>query len=414
MIGVLGGGQLSRMLLQAAARLRMPALPAGASPDDPALQVSKHGSVLLPGQGAQADRAARERAWASFLARARVVVFENEFVDCDELERVALGADVRFLPSLAAIRILQDKLEQKQLLAHSAIPCAGHCAGPAGESDDAALGRWLDEVLRRFPAGAILKWAQYGYDGYGCFAFGATVDRAAALRFLRAGLAKGTRVFAERRIDFRCELAMTAVRAASGEAVTYPLVETEQEAGACKWVRGPAAGLGTAPSLEARAREILEAIGQRLGLVGAFTVEFFLDGEGRLLVNEIAPRVHNSAHYTLDAAAASQFENHLRAVTGMPLGSTATRPAFAMVNLLAPRATPGLERVRAVPLPAAPAGVQLHWYGKTGLKPGRKMGHVNWAGESIGDLDRGMRLLREADRAWSERVRAAASEAEAA
>jgi 5-(carboxyamino)imidazole ribonucleotide synthase len=398
MLGILGTGQLSLMLAEAGRRLGLNALALGPGADDPASQAAE----------VMAGRLDDEKALAGFFARARTIVFENEFVDCDILERTGQGAT--FEPALLVIRELQDKIRQKKRLESLGIPSAAWFPRNEGESAQDFVAR----TKQRFPAGFVLKWARMGYDGKGVFissdSGGSGGSRGsaspAAVAFVTEASRAGIPIFAEEKVAFRRELAMVFVYSTKGELANYPLVISTQAAGICRTVRGPATALGVAPKFESDACDAGAKLARGIGLHGAFALEFFETEAGELLVNEIAPRVHNSGHYTQDCSATSQFENHWRAVLGMPLGSTACSPAFAMVNLIGP---PGVSlSVGPVVMEAleksSGAGVP-HWYGKREIRPGRKMGHLNGSVEDAAKLPLLVNALEERRLKWESQLK---------
>lgn len=391
-VGILGGGQLAQMLLEAAGLLRGPlqgpsqvrACALADSKDSPA---SKVGSTEV---GTLEDCASLKK----FIDRSDWITFENEFVNEALLREAAAGRDV-FRPRLEAIAFLQDKLSQKQALSKLQIPYA---ATEAFSGDESHLEAWLKRVLNRFPQGLVLKWAKFGYDGYGCSVLSSAHQIPDAVMFCKKAFQRGSRIFAEEKMEFVRELAILAVRSTQGEFVAYPLVISEQKNGACHKITGPAVQLGVNPELEKKARQHALVIAEGLMMEGAFALEFFELKDGRLLVNEIAPRVHNSAHYTQDACKASQFENHLRAILGMKLGSVEATPFFAMLNLLSPG-----ESEMTDP-PSVPTGLHLHWYQKSQLKKGRKMGHINWVGADRVELQSALDQLNAVEQDWFKKV----------
>ena len=256
----------------------------------------------------------------------------------------------------------------------------------------------------RFGATFVLKWAQLGYDGKGVHfadldattsgetvAGHVTAGFEESRKFCEIARARGIAVFAEEKIPFARELAITACRGADGALALYPVVETEQRDGVCHRVRGPATAFGLSTTHAAEIADWIGRFGERLDIVGAFTFELFDTARG-ILVNEIAPRVHNSAHYSQDATRCSQFEQHLRAVLRAPFHDPECAPYFGMLNLMGPpgltlEETPArLENEWAREL--ATAGFILHWYGKRGARPGRKLGHVNFRAENRAEFDR--------------------------
>lgn len=384
-IGILGGGQLGAMLASAALRL-------GATPlvfmEDAAAPASRVKGARLR-LGSLADPA----ALSAFLAEARLIAFENEFVDCAALRAAARVPGIEFLPSLEAIATLQDKLAQKKLLRELHIPTAEF-----HEVSSAAA------ALSHFPRGCVLKWSKLGYDGKGVF-FLTPDNTAEAEAFFGKPRGAGIAVYAEARIAFKRELALVSVRARDGEFRSWPLVVSEQQSGICRRVYGPATSLGVPGALETQAAEHMRRLALRVGLVGVFAFELFETGSGELLVNEIAPRVHNSGHCTMEGSRTSQFENHVRAVLGQPLGDTTGAAAFAMLNLLGPD---GVDRPEAgAPLPdvSGHGKLVLHWYGKSRISPRRKLGHVNGAATSAGELNGLLDALERCHNNWVEELR---------
>ncbi len=340
---------------------------------------NQNSPVALLTQNIIIGRASDPSALAEFFKHVDFVAFENEFVDCAVLAAASAGLGIRFAPSLAAITLLQDKLSQKTLLSKTAIATADFDVPEVGTDPTT----WTAALLKRWPDGVVLKWSRLGYDGKGVLVLKEVTPRNSGTikNFFSEAAKRGGTIYPEKRIAFKRELAMAAVRSADGNFVHYPLVISEQSHGICSRVFGPATQLGVAPALEVQAAQACRKLGDETGIIGTFAVEFFETESGELLVNEIAPRVHNSAHFTQDAADTSQFENHWRAVLGMPLGSTHTAPAFSMVNLLGPDDLslddPDLHALFPAILPPAPEGFRLHWYGKTEVRPGRKLGHLN-------------------------------------
>jgi 5-(carboxyamino)imidazole ribonucleotide synthase len=377
-VGILGGGQLARMLAQSALTLGLKPVIFSEDPRCPAADAA---SAVV------SDLTA-------LLARVSVVAFENEFVDCSLLQSACLAAKrdaaKLFKPELATIQTLQDKLAQKNLLERLKIPTA-----PFVELKSLA-------DLEKLKTPMVLKWSKLGYDGKGVMIFDPK-RRASAVPFCQAALSRGIPVYAEEKINFKRELAVIGV-ASPSQFVTYPLVISEQENGVCKRVTGPATALGVAKKLEVQAARIARKISHDTGLLGAFGVEFFEDRQGRILVNEIAPRVHNSGHYTQNAFAASQFENHWRALLNLPLyvPRSPKNRRFAMLNLLGPEKA-SLSG-SALPLPIPTASTHLHWYGKLAIRPRRKLGHLNGVAETPREFKNLLEQLKLCERNWLRRT----------
>ena len=350
-LGIIGGGQLARMTALAAARL-------GCEVD-----------ILAPSQKCPAFSFAVTRHvgdWSSvealrgLAAGVDAVTVENEFVDADML-RVLEEQGHLVCPSASCIACVQDKFVQKQALAAAGLPVP---AFSSVETPEAVL---AFAAIHGFPL--VLKTRRNGYDGRG----NATVRSAGELAEAWSSLATSDGgLMVEAFCPFVKELAVMVVRSRLGECVSYPVVESIQSEHVCRTVIAPAL---ISDDQRVAASELALRVVQVVGGTGCLGVELFLTGQGALFVNEIAPRVHNSGHYTIEACDISQFENHVRAVLGLPLGSPRMRvPCAVMVNLLGAAEGDGvplgLEKVLEM------SGVQLHLYGKERSARGRKMGHV--------------------------------------
>lgn len=357
-LGIIGGGQLARMTALAAYPLGIDVAVLERAEDCPAGPLAADTVV-----GDYGD----VEALARLAAGADVVTVENEFIDAAllaELER--RGA--RLLPTAESMRLVQDKLLQKQTLAAAglAVPRFRAVEVPADVVAAAADFGWP----------LLLKARRNGYDGKG----NATVAGPAEVEAAWQALG-GRGLYVEEHCPFEKELAVIVTRSRTGDTAAYPVVETVQRDHVCHEVTVPAAvALAARDAAAGVALRAIEAVGG----TGTFGVELFLLPGDRVVVNELAPRVHNSGHYTIEAALCSQFENHVRAVFGLPLGSTSlVAPAAAMVNLLGtgpgPGAARGLEAALAVP------GAHLHLYGKRASGRGRKMGHVTALGDTVED-----------------------------
>ncbi len=359
-VGVVGGGQLALMMGEAATAAGVELTVLVLNEDDAAVASADH--VIL---GDPRDEAALDR-----LARAvEVVTFDHELVDLDlvaALER--RGVAVR--PNAGALRFAVDKAYQRTRLAAAGLPVPRFCVAEGG--DDPALRALLDSL----GGAAVVKVARGGYDGRGVH-FPARLDDVPAIVD-----ELGVRVVVEERIALRGEVSQLLVRAVDGSVVRYPLVTTVQSEGLCVEVRFPA-DEGT--SLAEEAASIASRVASLVGAVGVLAVELFVTAAG-LVVNEVALRPHNTGHWTIEGAATSQFENHLRAVSGRPLGSGEPRAPYAvMVNVVGGDRPGSIGAARSVP------GAFVHDYGKA-WRPGRKLGHVT----ALGDDAAGARVT-----AWS-------------
>lgn len=357
-VGVVGAGQLARMTQQAAISLGVELHVLAGAPDEAAARVTPQVRIGRP------DSLDDLRAFAS---ECHVVTFDHELVDVTAL-RALEAAGHAVYPSANTVEIAQDKGRQRRLFAELGLPVPAFMRVRSAEEIRAFAAR------HGWPV--VLKAERGGYDGRGVW-----IDRGeqgvaeAVLGFARD---RGFQLMAEAWVPIRRELVQLVARRPGGEIVAYPLVETVQRDGICHEVLAPAA---VSPELADEARRIALAIAEAIDLTGIMAVELF-ESDGRLLINEIACRPHNSGHFSIEACATSQFENHLRAVLDWPLGSPAlVAPAAAMANLLG---VPGMPRNPVENLPAALSveGVRIHLYGKD-ARPGRKVGHVTALAEAI-------------------------------
>lgn len=367
-VGIVGAGQLARMTCLAAWPLGIRVAVLGL-PGEPAAGVA---AGLVEGDWRDADAVARLGAVCG------VLTLENEFVEASALARVEdAGTPVR--PAATTVAAVQDKALQKALLRDAHLPVPRFAVADA-PGDLAALGRDLGWPL-------MLKSRKLGYDGYGNATCADQEEAAAAF----GRLDRGDGVLVEEFVPFVRELAVMVARRPGGETAPYPVVETRQRDHVCHEVLVPAP---IDPSDAERAEELAVAAADAAEAVGVMGVELFaLDG-GRVLVNELAPRPHNSGHYTIEACETSQFENHLRGVLDLPLGPVDLRCSSAvMVNLLGTRTGPAIAaNAAALGVP----GAHLHLYGKAEVRPRRKMGHITVLGGTIEDA------LRRARRAAAE------------
>lgn len=349
-VGILGGGQLARMTVEAAHKLGIKIAVAEGFPNSPAGQIAASEIV---------GEWNNEYVIETLLKTCDVVTLENEFVDCAVLQRLE-AAGVPVYPSASTLRLIQDKATQKQALAAAGLPVPAYAAV---ESEQDVLA-----FAARHGWPLILKARRNGYDGKGNWKLDSATDIATGFEKLAAGRAHGLMV--EAFVPFERELAVMVARRANGETLVYPLVETVQQNHICHTVTAPAE---VAPQVTGQALEIARRAIEAIEGVGVFGVEMFLAGD-TVLINELAPRPHNSGHYTIEACPSSQFDNLLRAILDLPLGSTELIAPAAMVNLLGQQNRPGgpdgLAEALAVP------GANIHLYAKAESRVGRKMGHV--------------------------------------
>lgn len=372
-IGILGGGQLGRMLGFAARAMGYRIRILDPDPTCPAAAVADELVV-----GAYDDAGAALR-----LAEASdIVTYELEHVEAAVVERVAERVPVR--PGLAALRACQDRLAERRLLAELRIEAAPWrvVRTPAELASAAAELGFPDRPLR-------LKAPFGGYDGRSQLRLADLADLVSA--FERLGRRPGDRLLLEVELDFSAELSAVVARGLDGRTVAFPAGRNRHADGILVETSVPA---DLPPAVEAAATAIATRLGEAIDHVGVLAVECFAMPDGRVLVNELAPRVHNSGHWTIEGAATSQFEQHIRAICGLPLGDPAARGPAAMVNLLG-RGPRRPARLLGLPAALADPGVHLHLYDKREVFEGRKMGHLTVAGAATAAdaLDRARRAL---------------------
>ena len=343
-IGILGGGQLGRMLALAAARLGFDTMVLSPEPDAIAGRIATHNLV------ADYDDTSALKALAGL---ASVVTFEFENIPAAVVEQIqALGVEVA--PGPLALAVAQDRVDEKIFLNDCGAPTVAFAA--VDSLDDLIAG------LDLLGAPALLKTRRDGYDGKGQTWVESHADAAAAFdRIDRAP------AILEARADFVRELSVIAARTREGDVVAYPVGENHHQDGILRRTRAPAA---ISKAAQDQAETLAARILTRLDYVGVMGVELFELKDGRLLVNEFAPRVHNSGHWTLDGCEVDQFEQHIRAVAGWPLGPVHALALVEMENLIG-------DEIDHWPRLAAEPEARLWHYGKGEARPGRKMGHVN-------------------------------------
>lgn len=348
-VGILGGGQLARMLVLKGHEMGLKMHVLSASKEDPAAQVTSYwhkGNIQ------------NSRDLKSFLSQVDVATFESEFLPGPALTQLSRETKTPIRPRPSLMEKIQDRWTQKKLMKKWAIPTA----------EFVRIKNFRDafQAMDLFPAGMVLKKRRFGYDGYGTFIVKSHQD----LNRIRRAIEDSKEGFiAEELIPFKRELAIIVARNRHEQVITLPLVETKQVDSRCFWVKGPVQH----KSIRSIKPKLVQFV-KELKYEGVMAFELF-DTQSRLLVNEIAPRVHNSAHYSLDALDMDQFTLHLRAVLGMDLKKPEAKASgFAMVNLLG--------RSTKTPKWQLPAETRLHWYGKGENRPGRKMGHINTLGST--------------------------------
>ncbi len=356
-VGILGGGQLGRMLAMAGYPLGLRFRTLDPSAAAPAGHLTEH--------------------------------FVDDFTDTDALSRFAVGLDIvtyefenvpvdsaRFLnrrvpvfPPPEALETSQDRLVEKSFFQDLGIPTPPFVRVDSWEE--------LEHAIKTIGLSALLKTRRFGYDGKGQYIL--SKDEDAVLAWQTLG---GVPLIFENKIEFEREVSILAVRSTTGETLYYPLVENHHEKGMLRLSLAPSPNL--TGDLQKQAEDYAKRVLEALNYVGVLAIEFF-QKEGQLYANEMAPRVHNSGHWTIEGAETSQFENHLRAILGMPLGSTSTKGYSAMINLIG--AIPDRRAVLAI------ADAHLHLYGKA-VRPNRKVGHITLRCESEASLQKQLEQLR--------------------
>jgi 5-(carboxyamino)imidazole ribonucleotide synthase len=350
-VGFVGAGQLARMAQQAAIPLGIHLRLLAETPDDSAAQVTP--DVVVGDYRSLEDLLA-------FAKGCDVVTFDHELTDPAHLAALE-EAGVPLVPTPAAKRFAQDKRYQRETLSALGLPVPAH-RGVESLAD-------VETLAAQTGWPVVLKAVRGGYDGRGVWVV-ETIDEAATVLTLAAA----TELLVEAFVPIERELAVMVARSPAGATAVYPVVETVQSNGICNEVIAPAT---VSPQVAVAARDLAARIADAMGATGILAVELFLTADG-LLLNEVAARPHNSGHWTIDAAATSQFENHLRAVANLPLGAAdALAPVSVMVNILGRE--DGSDPADLLPHALSDPGAHVHLYGKA-PRPGRKLGHVTVCG----------------------------------
>jgi phosphoribosylaminoimidazole carboxylase PurK protein len=353
-IGIVGGGQLGRMLTEAAKPMGFEITVLETGYPSPAAQAGARqieGSIKDPA------------AIRSLAGEVDVMTWEIEHIDTEALSELAIPVH----PAPETLVMIKDKLQQKQYLRQRGIPVADYAA----IEDDSDIRRAFHDF-----GSVILKTRFGGYDGRGNQVLRNNPEEWPAARE-KLGV---TSLYAEQVLPFQKELAVIAARNRAGDIATYPVVETVQKDNICHIVLAPA---DIVPDAYYAAEEIAHETLKHMQGAGVFGIEMFLTEDDEVVVNEIAPRVHNSGHHTIEANKTSQFEQHIRAITGLPLGSTEMIAPAAMINILGERngevELKGLDKVLAIP------DAHVHLYGKSPTKVARKMGHITVRAHSVAE-----------------------------
>ncbi len=404
-VGIIGGGQLAWMLGLACQDLDISCSVYAQSPDDPA---------VLAGLPVEFGPLGDSQSLQGWMESQEVILIESELTPFEPLHKALTSAHKSLIPSVEALQVVRDKLQQKTLF-HQ----LGLLTAPWTEfvptCDPLLVVQQLRDLKETFPQGLVLKWSLEGYDGKGVLVLPhhelqtillgegqTTLDR--VVEFFKAASSKQIRIYGESLIPFQWEVAITMTRSRANTAgpqeVMYPLVISEQRGGTCFRVKNLASDpqlFASAAILSSQAAHAARRIGEHLAIEGTFALEFFVTPDFTLLVNEMAPRVHNSSHCSQVAGTGSQFHNHIRAATSQPLVEPHFPDFYGMTNLLGPE---GYDGPLQSPLGTSDHNSQLYWYDKKTSKPRRKLGHVNVWSSTSGELMDHFKALDQRIAAW--------------
>ena len=366
-IGIVGGGQLGKMMILEAKRLGFYVTTLDPTPDCPSHSISDEHIVAGFGDA---------QAYIELANKSDVITYEFEHINSEVLDDLARKGHLIY-PSVASLKVIQDKYRQNERLRDSHIPVPRFALVDSAESikelgGDGGFG---------YPM--MLKATLGGYDGKGNALISGEADAEAAFRLLGGGKRA---LMAEEFIDFEKEISIIACRGIDGSRVIYPAAENSHRNSILDVTivpaRAPRASVEAATEIAYRVMEVFDG-------VGAFCVEMFVARDGGVYVNEVAPRPHNSGHYTIEGCLANQFENHIRAITGLPFGSVTLIKPTVMVNLLGE--SDGASRLVGLEEAYSDPNVHVHFYGKSESKAGRKMGHLTAVDDTVeGALARAM------------------------
>jgi len=354
-VGIVGGGQLARMMIPTIRQLGLSIAVLDPHHDSPCHTTCDHHIT--------SDFDSTE-GYTKLADVSDIITYDFEHIDADLLRRLEDHGH-KVLPSVRSLRTIQDKLTQKQALEKAGIPVA----------EFSVLKNVKD--VKKYPF--MLKARFGGYDGKGNYHVKTEADLLPALQALKGDL------MIESLVDFEKEVSVIATRSQSGECVIYPIAENLHKDSILDYTIVPA---NISKETEAKVIDTAKKVMDCFKGVGTFCVELFInEKKGEVLVNEVAPRVHNSGHYTIEACRTSQFENHIRAILGLPLGSTQMLvPAVGMKNILGGRSEKGMAAYSGIENALKIPGSNVHIYGKVRVSPGRKMGHVTVTGETPEDV----------------------------
>ena len=351
-LGLLGDGQLARMLALKCHDMGIQPYVLSSHPQAPASQVT---SFFVKGS------LYSKKNLTSFLKQVDIVTYENEFLDMSLLSNIAKSTKTPVYPAPRTMNKLQDRLKQKNLFKKYNIPTAKFISLSLDSYKYSH--QKFNQLINLFPGGFVLKKRHQAYDGYGTCIVKGVKDKTKAVHFIKTSQS----LIAEELIPFKKEMATILVRNKKKQVIELPLVHTYQEQARCVWLKGPCQHKNKS-FLVKKLKILLE----KINYIGLIAFELFDTPKG-LLVNELAPRVHNSGHYSLDALSEDQFTLHIKAVLNQDLFSPILHTkGFAMLNLLA-----GKQLSQQIKIAEAKKEVKLYWYGKQEHRPGRKMGHLN-------------------------------------
>lgn len=370
-IGVLGGGQLGRMMALEARRMGYRVIMWTGGDNSGAARLADH--ILT-------DPFDSESAFLEFTSTAKVATVEFENIPAALINRVS--TKIPIMPSTQAVSICQDREKEKNFLRSHHIPTT--------EFEIVTDANSLQYALEKIPGDVILKTLRDGYDGKGQLLIKDNATRPSASE-IWAEFGDFDAIL-EKKIQLKSELSVICARGQDGETIAYDPAENQHRNHILDVSIVPAR---ISPELSKQAQEIAKKITKSLDYIGVLGVEFFVDQDDNLLVNEIAPRPHNSGHHTLDACATSQFEQQVRAICGLPLGSTRLITPVVMLNLLgdlwpSPTTPPDWTAIHQIP------GTTLHLYGKSHAKPGRKMGHITCTAPTLEQALANVTAIKEA------------------
>ncbi len=359
-LGIIGGGQLGLMMLEPARRLGIRTCVIDPAADAPC---ARRADVFILGSLSDPEKL------RDVVRRSDVTTYEIEHIETSTLQSLA-GAGAVILPSPASLFLIQDKLVQRRLLADRSLPVPDFEAVTTEASAGGSR-----KATSPFGYPVVQKACRGGYDGKGVFVLRGPEEPLAPVES-----------FWERFVEVELELSVLVVRSRTGEIRCYDPVEMQVDAEG-SLLRRAIAPARIPPETADYARRLAEATVEVFDSVGVFAVELFLARDGRLMVNEVAPRPHNSGHHTIEAAVTSQFEEHIRAVCGLPLGSTQTRCPAVTINIVGPPGVPaGPPSYPGIKAVLEEEGAAVHIYGKSEIRPWRKMGHITLFGDDLETL----------------------------